>query len=146
MGDGTTAVPTANCALSSDQIPQEALTGECSHPCSMAQGATSFLSWALQKRALPSYLTPQNLSGRVSACQVSRVLQQLQGSRGDPAVRVSRDMVPPRGTRLRGVSHVPVLAGWTSSQREHHPAVLHHLQGCWCLQGGGCSTGWKGLQ
>lgn len=35
-------------------------------------------------------------------------------------MRVRRDMVPPRGTRLR-VSHVPVFAGWTSSQREHHP-------------------------
>lgn len=75
-------------------------------------------------RAAQLFKTPQNLSGRISAaCQVSRVLQPLRGRRGDPAVRVSRDMVPPRGTRLR-VSHIPVLVGWTSFQW-----VLHHLPG-----------------
>lgn len=38
--------------------------------------------------------------GLLGGLGVRRALQELLGRRGDPAVRVSRDMVPPRGTRL----------------------------------------------
>lgn len=61
---------------------------------------------------------------------MSRVLQKLPGRRGDPAVRVSRAMVPPRGTQLR-VSHVLVRVGWTSFQKEPSPCGCSITsQGC----------------
>lgn len=61
--------------------------------------------------------------------QVSEVLQKPLGCRSDPAMQVSSDMVPPRGTRLP-VSHsrVPAVGGHLS-EGSITLWVLHLLPG-----------------
>lgn len=137
MGDGTAALQTSCPWLWGDQISetQRALPGERScwredAPWDKAVASPPPSTGSYRKEGCPVIKKKSSVGGFKGGLPGEQGLQKLPGRRGDPAVRVSRDMVPPRGTQLR-VSHVLVRVGWTSFQKGPSPCGCSITsQGC----------------